>query len=154
MSWAPLPMAFDEAAPAEDADDEQPPMGEPGERGFSARQRAVPRSREEADAAPANGTAAPAEPAADPVEPAAKAQKAKKAPDAVKLLRKMKKASHPEHEHLEFSVAEGVDRIWCNACGHSFGTKANVRDHHWNCTGHKTGSRRSERRWRMPPPTS
>ena len=28
MSWAPLPMAFDEAAPAEDADDEQPPMGE------------------------------------------------------------------------------------------------------------------------------
>ncbi len=105
-------------------------MGEPGERGFSARPRGA-RPRAESDAALADGTAAPAEP------PATKVRKAQKLPNAPKLLHKMKKASHPDHQHLEFSVAEGEDRIWCNACGYSFGTKANVRDDHWACEAHK-----------------
>lgn len=113
MSWSPLPMAFDDAVAVRAADAEQPSMGEPGERGFSARPRGA-RPRAESDAALADGTAAPAEP------PATKVRKAQKLPNAPKLLHKMKKASHPDHQHLEFSVAEGEDRIWCNACGYSF----------------------------------
>lgn len=140
MDWGDAPpMPFD--VPPEEglADVAADQMGEAGERGVSARQRS--RGREvpaDPDAGGGAGAADGAD-AAHPEEPAAKARKQKQlGADVVKLLWKMRKPSHKYHVHLEWCEAEGNVRIWCNACGHSFGTKSNVREAHWASVGHVT----------------
>lgn len=137
MDWGDAPpMPFDAPAEEDLAEVLAEPMGEAGERGASARQRS--RGREVPLDPGANGGVGVADgaDAANPDEPAAKARKQKAGADVVKLLWKMRKPSNKYHVHLEWCEAEGDERIWCNACGHSFGTKSNVREAHWASVGH------------------
>ena len=82
----------------------------------------------------------PPQPSPAPEAPPKRVKLTSKDPFARDVLRKLKDRKHKLHSHAEYLRVDEHDprRLWCLACGGSFGTRSTTWKHHVKCESHAT----------------